>query len=211
MSRRQTEDEAVFRQWYPKTADVLAFFAPAKWPGVVEQQGNCLLCPTVTLYRLDAMYARGTATELIINNIVGIFRMAEQRETANTEVIQSTARLFAAKYGKELSAFAALHYFAEYLTEYKSSFGRFDLQDVLRQCGAKFLPWWRGYLGRTEDRRQARQDDTTQRGKTALWTYLRREYRDQGRSIRESDLYYFGYVPERDVAVIENTDNQPAF
>ena len=117
-----------------------------------------------------------------------------------------TAELFVAKFGAELSAFGALYYFANYLTEYRGSYGRFDLQDVLRQCGRAFLPWWRGSVGRKEAAERNEEGGTEQTGKAALWAYLRREYVDKGRDIRESAIYQTGVIAEKDVRKIEQGD-----
>ncbi len=148
------------------------------------------------------MYGAGTAKLLVKNNLRGIFTMAEPREPVNESVIDMTADLFVAKYGGELSVFGALYYYASYLTEFHDSYGRFDLQDVLRQCGRAYLPWWRNKLSRKASSERDREQGEV--GKAALWSYLRREYVSQGRSVRESNLYRAGMVPEEDVEAIES-------
>lgn len=153
---------------------------------------------------LDELYgSRGLAKRLVYNNLVGMFKLAEPREPLNESSIEMTAGMFVAKYGAELSVFGMMYYFASYLTEYKSSYGRFDMQDVLRQCGRAYLPWWRNRMGRLEDARSQREEEG-QRGKAALWAYLRREYVGKGRDVRESALYQYGRITEKECQMIES-------
>lgn len=211
MSERQRGEGERFKALYPDESSVLAFFAPVKWAGVLRKPGHCLLYPSVTLQMTDRLYTVGMGKQVVKANLRGIYHLAEPREAVNEQALDMAADIFTAKYGAELSLFGALHYFAAYLTEYKSSYGKFDLQDVLRQCGKAYIPWWRARLGRAEHAASRAETPARSVGKEAMWAYLRREYRDKGRSIRESDLYYFGYVPEKDVPVIENTDQLPSF
>lgn len=158
------------------------------------------------LGRLDVMYHEGLARLVVKENLRGIFTMAEPREPFNNEVMDRTADIFVSKFGAELSVFGMLYYFAAYLTEYKSSYGKFDLQDVLRQCGKVFMPWWRNRLGKVEEKEKQAEETSKEVGKAALWTYLRREYVAQGRSVRESNLYRYGMIPEKDIRAIEAGD-----
>lgn len=186
---------------YPSVSNILEFFAPSKWAACASKQGNALLYPNVTLNRLEDTYGGNCAVGIVKNNLTGIFTLAEPREPYNESAISMTADLFIAKFGAELSAFGMLYYFANYLTDYRSSYGRFDMQDVLRQCGKVFLPWYRGALGRLESRKKP---DEGVRGKAALYAYLRREYIAKGVDVRESNLYRLGCVTDADIAKIES-------
>ena len=206
LSERQSEQEANFKKKYPDESAVLSYFAPVKWAATLKHPNNSLYFPDVMLGRLDVMYHEGLARLVVKENLRGIFTMAEPREPFNNEVMDRTADIFVSKFGAELSVFGMLYYFAAYLTEYKSSYGKFDLQDVLRQCGKVFMPWWRNRLGKVEEKEKQAEETSKEVGKAALWTYLRREYVAQGRSVRESNLYRYGMIPEKDIRAIEEGD-----
>lgn len=135
-------------------------------------------------------------------NLAGIFSMANVRESMRDDVVRLTAEMMVAKMGAELSVFGLMHYFASYLTDYKDSFGKFDLQDVLRQCNKAYLPWWRSRVGRMEDAARQEATETEQTGKDALYSYLRREYIQKGRNVRESPLYGHG-LGEKEASALE--------
>lgn len=153
---------------------------------------------------MDDVYgSKGTAKIIVKENLRGLFSLAEPKEAINESAVDMTAGMFVAKYGAELSVFGMLYYFANYLTEYKSSYGRFDMQDVLRQCQKQYIPWWRNRLGRLEDANR-QSGATEQTGKAALWAYLRREYVGKGRDVRESALYQYGRITEKECQMIES-------
>lgn len=205
LSERQREDVERFKGMFKDEESVLSFFAPVKWSGATRDAGNCLMCPTMTLRLLNLVYdSDDLAKGVVYNNLSGIYRMSGERERINEDVADMTADMFVSKYGAELSVFGALCYFAEYLTDWKSSYGRFDLQDVLRQCGKGYLPRWRDKVGRMEEAQKRNEERSEQVGKAAMWSYLRREYVEKGRSIKESALYMNGMMTEEEVRLIES-------
>ena len=94
--------------------------------------------------------------------------------------------------------------FAKYLTDYKSSYGQFDLVDVLRQCGKQFVPKWRDRLGRLRERENKLSEGFCEVGIAALYTYLRREYVAKGIDIRTSPVVLLSSLTEKDLKFIES-------
>ncbi len=186
----------------------MAYFAPAKWADASSHPDKCLMLPTVTLAMVDRIYGRQLSVNIVVNNIVGIFTITRPREPLYKEAIDLTARQFVGKFGAELSVFGTLLFFADYLTDYKSTYGQFDLPDLLRQCKKSFLPRWRERLGRKEQRAKA-DDGCKEVGKAALFRYLRREYVDRGLDVRTSPLVRHGILSEKEVQQIETGDELP--
>lgn len=188
---------------FPTEEKLTAFFAPAKWAACLKKADNCLLMPEVTLSMVDDIYgSEDWAKQVVYNNLIGIYQLAEPKTNIDESAVDMTAGLLVARYGNDLSIFALLYYFASYLTEYKDSYGRFDLQDVLRQLGRNFIPWWRGRIARMEqEKKKDDQDDDKPRGKEALIGYLRREYIQKGKSIRESAC--IRYLTEDEIKALE--------
>lgn len=176
LSEKQRADAEAFLLIYPSERDVLAFFAPVKWAAAVANAGKCMAYPHMTLQLLDLTYTEGISAQLVENNIRGIFTLARPHEPINDAAVAHVAQLFVAKFGTELSVFAVLLYFAQYLTDYKSSYGQFDLVDVLRQCGKQFVPKWRARQGRLREKGAGQKEGFCEVGIAALYTFLRREY-----------------------------------
>lgn len=168
------------------------------------------MLPSVTLAMVDQLYREGLAVTVVVNNIVGLFAVSRPREPLYREAIQQTARLFVGKYGSQLSMFAMLLFFADYLTDYKSSYGQFDLPDVLRQCGKVFLPSWRSRYDRQQRQRSPFDDISAHEvGKPALLSYLRRAYIDRGLDFHQAPVVKLGFLTPSEITMLENGDVLP--
>ena len=204
LSRKQKDDAEAFLLIFPSERDVLAYFAPVKWAAAIANADKCTTYPNMTLQLLDLTYSEGTSARLVENNIRGIFSLARPHEPINDTAVGHVSQMFVAKYGTELSVFSVLLYFAKYLTDYKSSYGQFDLVDVLRQCGKLFVPKWRDRLGRLREREDKLSEGFCEVGIAALYTYLRREYVAKGIDIRTSPVVMLSSLSEKDLRFIES-------
>ena len=180
-----------FRQAFPSEMDVAAYFVPARWGDFLKIPKRCTEFSEVTLHMLDKIYRKGLAESIVKNNLVGLFSVTRPRDPLCVQAIELTAQLFVGKYGTELSVYGMLHFFATYLTDYKGSYGQFDLTDVLRQCGKAYLPRWRANIAREEKEKATPAQTTGKRltGLPALVAYLQREYVDKGIDVRASPLF----------------------
>lgn len=202
LSEKQKSDVEAFLRIFLSEHDVLAYFAPVKWPAAIANVKDCTAYPNMTLQMLDLTYCEGTAARMVENNIRGIFSLARPHEPIVDASVRLTAQLFVAKYGTELSVFAALLYFAQYLTDYKSSYGQFDLVDVLRQCGKQFLPKWCARLSRKQTKDAQQMEGCREVGKAALYKYLRREYVAKGIDIRTSPIVRLSSFSDQEIEFI---------
>ena len=206
---RQKSDGEEFLRIFPSEQDVLIFFSPAKWKAAIANANKCTQYSYMTLNMLDRTYSPGLADRLVENNIRGIFSLARPIEAINDNAVKQAAALFVGKFGAELSAFGALLYFAEYLTDHKNSYGQFDLIDVLRQCNKSFLPKWRQRLGQQKQKETRQSEGSKETGKAALYTYLRREYVAKGIDIRNSPLVQHLSLSESELKFIESGEPLP--
>ena len=207
-SERQETEAQRFRDLFPSEDKAVAYFAPAKWAAASTNPSRCTMLPSVTLAMVNWIYGKEVVKSIVVNNIVGLFTIAKPREPLYTEAIELTARLFVGKFGTQLSIFGMLLFFADYLTEYKSSYGQFDLPDVLRSCGKAFLPRWRNRLGRQEQRENSK-EGFEEVGKAALYRYLRREYVSKGKDIRKAPVVALGCLSEKELKFIESNEELP--
>lgn len=204
LSVNQKSDGEAFLRIFPSEREVLAYFAPAKWAAAIANADKCTCYSYMTLKLLDCTYSEGLSNRLVENNIRGIYSLARPTEPIMDSVVKRVAELFVAKYGTELSVFGTLLYFAQYITDHKSSYGQFDLIDVLRQCAKSFLPKWRQRIGKVKERDTTQEEGCKERGTAALYTYLRQEYVAKGIDIRTSPVVKLFKLTEKELQFIES-------
>lgn len=206
LSVRQRSDADAFLQTFPTLDRVYEFFAPSMWAYALQHQSECMNYPCITLRMVDAVYGSdGAALAVVKNQFVGVYQLSTAKDQYNANSVSMAAGLFISKYGHECTLYAMMLYFGNYLTEYKSSFAQYDVQDVLQQFGKKFLPWWRSR--RERDRGDAagsvrQAPPGVPVGNEAKRIYLRRCVRE-GTDIRQGGLYRMGYVSDADIVVAE--------
>lgn len=173
------------------------------WAYALGHQEECLTYPCITLRMIDGLYGTDGAAQAIVKaQLVGVYQLSTARDQHNDNAAAMAAGLFVSKYGHECTLYAMMLYFGNYLTEYKSSFAQYDVQDVLQQFGRKFLPWWRS---RRERGRGVADSGSVGRpmpgvpvGREAMLIHLRRCVRD-GTDIRQGGLYRTGFVTDADI------------
>ena len=204
LSVRQKSEGEAFLRIFPSERDVLAYFAPVKWSAALDNTDKCTCYAYMTLNLLDHTYSEGLAIRLVENNIRGLYSFAKPSEYIIETAVKQAAKNFVSRYGKELSVFGTLLYFAQYPTDHKSSYGQFDLMDILRQCSKSFLPKWRLLLGKNTEKEIVQEKGCKETGRAALYTYLRREYVAKGIDIRTSPLVQHLSLPEKELQFIES-------
>ena len=76
-----------------------------------------------TLAMVDALYDKeGTIQRIVRGMFTGMYSLTTSREPLNQQASDMAADLFIAKYGHECTLYAMMHYFGNYLTEYKASY-----------------------------------------------------------------------------------------
>lgn len=151
-------DIEYFYSKFPTADDVLRAFHPDNWGRFLREQDRCLSSPTITLATLSDYYDYTTTTVLVENQFKGLFDMTSLKEYPQEGVTQA-ADLFAAQYEHQLTPYSLVLYFVKY-SELKDSFREFDLQDIMKQCGKKFLPWWNAKKAQQEQDTQQEQKET---------------------------------------------------
>lgn len=143
-SERQKAETERFWEIFPSEDKVMAFFAPMKWAAASANPSKCMMLPSVTLAMVDRIYGKELSFSIVVNNIVGLFTVTKPREPHYKEAIEQTARMFVGKFGQQLSIFGMLLFFADYLTEYRSSYGQFWPPSfrLRKGCRARTAPSW---------------------------------------------------------------------
>lgn len=175
-------------------------FSASNWGYMLSHMDECMKSPCITLSQVDAVYkTEGVARELVKNQLVSIYSMSTAKEPYNQGAAVMAADVFIAKYGHKCTLYAMMIYFANYLTEYKSSYSQYDIQDILQQFGKKFLPWWNSRAARYQEKKD--EDAGKQVGRPALVSWFARRLLE-GETVddlRKSSLYEMGIVSDKDI------------
>lgn len=203
LSEWQKSNIEQFKATFPSVEKLYKFFAPVNFAYAITHEYECVTYPCITLKRVDMVYeVMGVAQTIIRNLIVGVYSMSTAREPMSQDAVNNAAGLFVAKFGGECTLYGAMLYFGNYLTEYKSSYAQFDVQDILQQYGKKFVPWWRARLSRAANEETQRKVISGPHGQEALKLYVRAEI-EVGRDLKGGFLYQSGFITDAMIAEAE--------
>ena len=204
LSERQKSEIRRFKTLYPYESDVLGKFSPSNWARAVENQEKCYSAPCVMLKHLDRVYNHNGLAKLVVkNNMIGVYSASSATYQYKEDVMNMVADMFIAKFGGELNLYAMMLYFANYLLEYKGTYKEFDMQDVLQQCGKKFLPWWRSKVQCYQPQNDNEEEKYQLKGRDAkIWMLAQRLREGQTvDDLRKCNLYSLSL--NSDLAVTE--------
>ncbi len=199
---------------FPTVEKLFKFFCPAKWGFCLAHTDDCTQQPCITLSQVDAAYSTpGTAKNIVSGMFIGLYSMTTAKEPYNQQAANLAAELFVAKYGNECTLYGLMLYFANYLTEYKSSFAQYDVQDILQQFPKKFVPWWRQRLSGGSEQPQQSSDTGQPKGKEALPIMLRSRLCDgeSVESIKRGFLYSSGMITDTMISEAEQAVKDGVF
>ena len=202
LSERQKSEIRRFKTLYPYESDVLGKFSPSNWARAVENQEKCYSAPCVMLKHLDRVYNHNGLAKLVVkNNMIGVYSASSATYQYKEDVMNMVADMFIAKFGGELNLYAMMLYFANYLLEYKGTYKEFDMQDVLQQCGKKFLPWWRSKVQSYQPQTDNEEEKYQLKGRDAkIWMLAQRLKEGQTvDDLRKCNLYKLGMLTDGEI------------
>lgn len=183
-------EKDLFFKKFVTSGDVLRTFQPDNWGIFLKEQEKCLTAPKVSLADVAEHYGQETAKELVKQQFIGLLRLCSTKEW-NTRGAEAATGLFLSLYGRQLTPYGLMLYFALYPTKYKDTFREFDAQDILKQCG-KFLEWWQAQQPQEQPEQQASGDAITINELVLVWL-------SEGRTIeqiKQGGLYRFGMITD---------------
>lgn len=172
----------------------LGFFLTEKERTINEYSPN--------LHEIDTIYGKGTSTNLLTEMYLSVYRLSTIKEPFTIETATQAASLFFGSYRKSCNLYQMMLYFAMYPTTFKSSYFQFDTTDILRQYGAKFIPWFQSQTTDEEQEQPVQTRTAEPRGIEARNIYLREQIR-KGADVRQGGLYRFGFVTEEEIQQLE--------
>lgn len=215
---KQIENAKDFQKAFPSEEKLIRTFCPAYWSYYMERKMKCLTAPCITLKMVAEVYGnKELAATLVQNNMTGIYKVSTAKDEAGQKALEGIrlgAQMFVSKHGATCSLYAMMIYFASYLADYKSNYASFDIQDIIRQYGQKFLPSWNGLVERAlkeqEKERQERFRNLEPVGNKALLLYVR-DCLGSDYDIRKGYLYRKGVVTEEIIAEAERMKKEGIF
>lgn len=195
-----SDKKDIFFQKFVTSADVLRTFSPDNWGIFLQKQEKCITAPKVSLADVAEHYGQETAKELVKQQFFGLLRLCSG--TINTRGAEAATGLFNSLYGRQLTPYGLMLYFALYPTKYKDTFREFDAQDVLKQC-AKFLEWWQAQQPQEQPEQQASNEPVGYEAFLVFAAGHTPEY------LRQSPLYRMGFSQMIEEAIKELTSQEP--
>lgn len=193
-------DIQVFVERFPSPQEVLNVFTPSNWGMFMREQERCLNAPNVTLAMLSSYYDKSTSAELVVNQYKGLHALTSAT-VFNDKGVRLAADLFLANYENQLSPYSLMIYFARYSGAYKTTYRDFDTQDILQQCGKKFIPWWNTLKAQRTDLQAPEAEELLTKGiplEEMVLRWVREGRTDQ--SFREGGLYRIGSITDAMIA-----------
>lgn len=196
-SERQRNDAMKFMEKFPMAENLYGFFAPHYWGYALQHLDECTTMPCISLGHVDELYGKsGIAKTIVKTQIVGVYSLTTARDSLNSTTADLAADLFLANYGYQCTLYGMMIFFSKYATDWKETKSSFDVQDVLRQFRAKFLPWWCSRLPNEYPVEDDQPD--VPRGQEAKLEVIRR-WMESGDDVRKHELYKCGMITDKDI------------
>jgi len=191
-----------FMKKFPTAQMLTKYFNPTRLGFYLSEKTRCIEEYSPNLQQIDNIYGKGVSVDLLTELYLSTYRLSTIKEPFARETATQAASLFFGSYRKTCNLYQMMLYFAMYPTTFKSSYFQFDTTDILRQYGAKFLPWYQSQATEDEQTEPVQASTTEQRGIEARNIYLREQIR-KGADVRQGGLYRFGFVSEDELQRLE--------
>lgn len=202
---RRACDEATaaecLRRW-PTWDALTAFFSPANWQRFARNREEFARLQSPSIADLPAIYgqerdamnpSRDLDTSLVARQLTGLVRACGAATLFSDVDVGTQAGMFAGRFGKTCTLYAAAVYFATYLSDWKGQYSQaYDMRDILQQF-PRFMDWWRSVETAPKPAvDSARKERYT--GRKAMGVYLR-ALLARGYGMEEIAAFSPGYDP----------------
>lgn len=196
------EKDSAFQKKFGSQQKLMTCFSPDRLGYYLSDKERCLMEYSPTLDKVDALFGKDTSVYILRELYLSLYRLSTVKEPFTADTALTAASLFYGSYRKTCNLYQMMLYFAMYPAMFKSSYFQFDTTDILRQYGAKFMPWYKSQTTEDEQPTQPVQRTTEPTGIEARNIYLKEQLR-QGADIRQGGLYRFGFVTEEELQQLE--------
>lgn len=168
-----------FKQRYPTADSVIRAFDPGNCKYYMDEvtQERYLNKPCIRIGELAKAYGQpDLAEQMVRQHIRTVYGMSGARYQPDEQMVAMTAGRFVAKYGRTCTLYDMMVFFANFGSDFRTTWSTFDYSDIIKGFKEKFVPWAATKRGDAEGRQRPRQDTYTgNTGKRALREYIHSE------------------------------------
>lgn len=133
-----------FKQRYPTADSVTRAFEPSNCKFFMDDmtQERYLSKPCIRLGELEKAYGRPELAEQIVRQHVRtVYGMSGSRYQPDEQMVAMTAGRFVAKYGRTCTLYDMMVFFANFGSDFRTTWSTFDYNDIIKGYKEKFEPW----------------------------------------------------------------------
>ena len=133
-----------FKQHYPTADSVIRAFGPANCKSFMDDtiQERYLSKPCIRIGELTNAYGNPDLGELLIRQHIRTdYGMSGSRYQPDEQMIAMTAGRFVAKFGRTCTLYDMMVFFANFGTDFRTTWSTFDYNDIIKGYKEKFEPW----------------------------------------------------------------------
>lgn len=199
-----------FKQRYPTADSVRRDFDPANCKSFMDDtiQERYLSKPCIRLGELASAYGNPDLGELLIRqHIRTVYAMSGSRFQPDEQMIAMTAGRFVAKFGRTCTLYDMMVFFANFGSDFRTTWSTFDYNDIIKGYKEKFEPWAATKRGWEPESRKEQQVCAGSTGIRALREYIHGQVDKLGGGEKginafceSSGMFQSGWITKDDIA-----------
>ena len=171
-------------------------------------QERYLSKPCIRLGELASAYGNPELGELLIRqHIRTVYAMSGSRFQPDEQMVAMTAGRFVAKFGRTCTLYDMMVFFANFGSDFRTTWSTFDYNDIIKGYKEKFEPWAATKRGWEPDSRKEQQVCSGNTGIRALREYVHGQVDKLGGGgnginafCESSGMYRSGWITKDDIA-----------
>lgn len=153
-------------------------------------QERYLSKPCIRLGELASAYGNPDLGELLIRqHIRTVYAMSGSRFQPDEQMVAMTAGRFVAKFGHTCTLYDMMVFFANFGSDFRTTWSTFDYNDIIKGYKEKFEPWAATKIGWEPESRKEQQVYFGNTGKRALCEYVHGQVDKLGGGQRGIDAF----------------------
>lgn len=181
-----------FKQRYPTADSVSRAFEPSNCKYFMDDttQERYLSKPCIRLAELDKAYGKPELAEQIVRQHVRtVYGMSGSRYQPDEQMVAMTAGRFVAKYGRTCTLYDMMVFFANFGSDFRTTWSTFDYNDIIKGFKERFEPWAATKRGWEPAQPEPQTTYSGNTGKRALREYVHRKVDNLGGGQRGIDAF----------------------
>lgn len=181
-----------FKQRYPTADSVSSKFEPANCKFFMDDmtQERYLSKQCIRLGELEKAYGRPELAEQIVRQHVRtVYGMSGSRYQPDEQMVAMTAGRFVAKYGRTCTLYDMMVFFANFGSDFRTTWSTFDYNDIIKGFKERFEPWAATKRGWEPAQPEPQTTYSGNTGKRALREYVHRRVDSLGGGQRGIDAF----------------------